>query len=65
MTTWKTMDSAPRNGEHFLGATEYGVLRLHWWDVNKNGETRFCNFIGDCGNAYYPTDWMPLPKPPK
>lgn len=41
-----------------------GVVR--WWQSNKvepNGR-RPSNFLGDCGNAYRPTHWMPLPKAP-
>lgn len=71
---WRSIETAPKGektpgvtliGPHILGATPYGVLRLHWWNGNEGDETRFQNWIGDCGNAYHPTHWMPLPAPPK
>ena len=74
MAEWQPIETAPktivwrngihRYGEYFLGYANGDVRRLRWWDGNEAGETRWCNFLGDCGNAYHPSHWMPLPEPP-
>jgi hypothetical protein len=59
---WQPITEDQKDGSYFLGATPQGVMRLRWWNGNKGGETRFCNFLGDDGNAYSPTLYMPVPK---
>ena len=72
---WQAIESAPkeiistdgrnRYGPYILGYVGNQILRLRWWDANKGDEKKYCNFLGDCGNAYNPSYWMPLPKPPE
>lgn len=69
MSKWQTIETAPKNsgykyGPRFIGFADGEVMVLHWWDGNKSGWMHACNFIGDNGQAYYPTHWMPLPEPP-
>ena len=68
MSDWKPIGSAPKGkpyGPYILAyPVSGGVARVRWWDGNQGTETRWTNFIGDCGNAYFPTFWMPIPDPP-
>jgi hypothetical protein len=78
---WEPIETAPKNivsreafgskGSHFH---EYGPYilacsecdsprRMRWWQVND--DVPVSNFLGDCGNAFFPTHWMPLPEPPQ
>lgn len=64
------MDTAPkeivgatdghRYGPWFLGWADYEWRRLRWWETDKGGGGS--NFVGDCGNAFHPKAWMPLPS---
>lgn len=54
---WQPMETAPKNGQHFLAATKFlGIpcVEAIWWDngwKGASGEQRF-------------DAWMPLPAPP-
>lgn len=52
-------------GRHILaaGGNCYRARVVRWWQTSDDPR-RYCNFLGDCGNAFYPTHWMPLPDPP-
>lgn len=72
---WRPGNTAPKNivrtnggdqyGPYFLADTDYGVVRLRWWQAIKNEDGRWQNFLGDCGNVFRVKHWTPLPRPPK
>lgn len=39
------------------------TIVVKWWQ--SKSDPAACNFLGDCGNAFRPTHWRPLPKPRK
>lgn len=77
MTDWQTIDTAPKDGTHFLafGGDQEDVQYedetvtsplVIWWDPdNGNGDWRFCSYDGGMyGEWKNPTHWQPLPEPP-
>jgi len=78
MSEWQDISTAPKNivsrrsmgkfdhefGPYILGYVGGDVLRLRWWQSSVDPEN-ICNFLGDCGNAYKPSHWHPLPSPPE
>lgn len=73
--SWQPIETAPKDVVRIYDAAQYGpyilaypinggVARVRWWQSTGDDTGRFCNFLGDCGNAYHPTHWMPLPSPP-
>jgi hypothetical protein len=77
MSKWQPIETAPKEivseydrfgyGKYILAypANGGGVSRVRWWQSLNDETGRYRNFLGDCGNAYRPTHWMPLPAPPK
>ncbi len=81
MSKWQPIETAPKDivdrqsftsnsakfheyGPYILACEEYGRPRvMRWWSVSDEPDA--CNFMGDCGNAYRPKWWQPLPEPPK
>jgi len=56
---WQPIETAPRQGRLILAWEESEITyRLIFWSA---GEWRYYPFGVEC----YPTDWMPLPDPPK
>ncbi len=53
---WQSIETAPKDGTRIL-AHENGVVDRAYWDCERNGWYTH-------GTLWYPTDWMPLPKPP-
>jgi len=63
MTEWQTIETAPRDGLSVLGYANGEMAVIYWWyedswqiDVAKICASESC---------WWPTHWMPLPKPPK
>lgn len=65
MTEWiKCSDKKPENGERILSYSKENGIYISIF--NDDEEEGFYNTI--CINswyAWYPTDWMQLPNPPK
>jgi hypothetical protein len=77
MSEWQPIETAPKKIISRYGNWEYGqrilafpvhgeVARVRWWQSKdeKSRKEGYQNFLGDCGNAYHPTHWRHLPKPP-
>ena len=75
MTDWRPIETAPKDGKHFLGAKNLGVgcgwmqYICRYRDDNKSFGALF-GFAD--GGIWYPLNgkntpshWMPLPEPPK
>ena len=78
MSEWQPISTAPKaivstydNGEYGEYILAFpisgGVARVRWWQSKDETHRQqgYQNFLGDCGNAYRPTHWMPLPSPPR
>lgn len=59
---WQPIDTAPRDGTHFLG---FGQSEYHltYWDDSSTPPWRY-NY-GDIEMWWYPSHWMRLPDPPE
>lgn len=77
MSDWQDISTAPKQIVSSYDGSQYGayilaypingrVARVRWWQSDKEQYRKqgYQNFLGDCGNAYRPTHWMPLPKAP-
>ena len=77
MSEWKTIDSAPKDGTHILGASEKYVHES-WFvrdkiKLDSSGsfynslpkDTGIGKWFIDHNTFFIPTHWMPLPEPPK
>lgn len=67
MSNWKSIDTAPKNGEAFLGYNpEYGWVGTVRFDDPEDPNPEIGNpqweFIGATVGC---THWMPLPEPPE
>lgn len=66
---WQTIDTAPRNGEYFLGCNinMYFPQPICFATYHPNAEGGYCwRNSKICGHKITGlTHWMPLPKPPK
>lgn len=59
---WQPIETAPRDGTEVL-LFDNGIYGLGWWAL---GEWRDFGDAGCAGSeAFAPTHWMPLPKPPR
>lgn len=61
MTEWQRIETAPKDGQHFL-AFRNGSYFNCWWHDNGYGEQYW---MDECDSEPNPTHWMPLPSPPK
>lgn len=61
---WRSIDSAPKDGTHFMGwSAERGVTEaVYDGDFEDNGEPCWMDYHAD--DAFRPTYWQPLPSPP-
>jgi hypothetical protein len=69
---WMDIETAPKDGAHFIGAVklgQYRKLRRSDWHIaeahygSRYGENRFV--FSNLGTLKIPTHWQPLPEPPK
>lgn len=63
MNTWKSIDSAPKDGTTVLLAVNSAVFDGWWCD--KRGAWIDEEIILGVGRGYSPSHWMPLPEPPQ
>lgn len=59
MTDWRSIESAPKDGQIMLWA-DYHAIGF-WSDFFKNWQT----LDGDGTRQIEPTHWQPLPEPPR
>ncbi len=74
MTDWQPIETAPKDGKHFLGTKNLGVgygWRRYiccWYDFKKSFGAQFGIAEGGIWHPLdgknTPTHWMPLPEPP-
>lgn len=67
--TWKSIESAPRDGTHVLAYGDGVAAVLEWITISRLPEGGYWSAIGASGyecetDLEYPTHWMPLPEPP-
>jgi hypothetical protein len=56
---WRTMDSAPKDGTHIIGNTQWGAREIWWHKDTYEGE-----YWTDEGDSEpEPTGWIPMPGP--
>lgn len=62
---WQPIKTAPKDGTHFLCASEGWVSEVYW-DADQKccyaANTHSTDYVD---GAVWPTHWMPLPEPPK
>jgi hypothetical protein len=74
MTEWQLIETAPKDKTHILAygkldpASDYEVITTVYWDsscilCHYWALVAVVNWVE--GDDFYPTHWMPLPKPPK
>lgn len=61
-TEWQPIETAPKDGTHVLAYDGSNMTTVKWdrdyWALIEQGY-----YAED--NEWWPTHWMPLPKPPK
>jgi hypothetical protein len=73
MTSWRSIDSAPRDGTHILSCRMLGIrvtnmtnppTVVHWFD--DPDEPGFYTSVNETApeHPFYPTHWQPLPALP-
>ena len=66
MSNWRDIATAPRDGTTIFGANTKLAQRgfVHF---NANGEWELVDGLTNypMGKGFYPTHWMPEPKPPR
>lgn len=66
MTAWQPIETAPKDGTTIFGANvklgQRGLVHM-----NNQGEWELVNGLTNypMGIGFYPTHWMPEPKPPQ
>ena len=65
---WQPIETAPRDGTHFLAAWGSGAVSIVWWigdgyNSFGNGSSDRCGTPHQFGPSWF-THWMPLPAPP-
>jgi len=75
---WRTIDSAPKDGTHFIGFKSGIVARETFWDFYQEGSISYNLYKEGKGPSgswsdytregwclpFHPTHWMPLPAAP-
>ena len=67
MSEWQPIETAPKDGDDFLGYTKYGDCAVIFYDEPSADAPTHCWHKAD-GLAYHKdlfTHWMPLPPPPQ
>ena len=61
---WKPINTAPKDGTPILGHANGVMTTVKWWNSFGCWELIECGTHAN-GGEWWPTDWMPLPEPPK
>jgi hypothetical protein len=66
MSEWQPIETAPRDETYILGYADGEMTVVHWRDYDGEGcwQLAVSGLHADDGE-WWPTHWMPLPKPPK
>jgi hypothetical protein len=68
MSTWQTMESAPKDGKVIVWLADEGFpVMASWRVIDKGTEDEWEGFWiweMDSGGIHDITHWMPLPSPP-
>jgi len=63
MAEWQSIETAPKDGTHFLAWSEgYGPTEARFDGAYNDGEPAWVACHQD--TDFHPTHWMPLPDPP-
>jgi hypothetical protein len=65
---WQPIESAPRDGTHILGYADGEMTTVYWEPGSVGIHPHWCLVVVVCwveGDEFWPTHWMPLPKPPQ
>lgn len=57
---WRTIETAPKDASHILGASAAGFRYIVLWD-----EDRKCWVRQDNETVCFPVQWQALPAPPR